>query len=562
MIGQGKMMQKRLYPGVLLLFALTGCLEGLPAHEHAEDVPDVRHPPDLHEVVPRVDVVDVLDVLPIQDVVELVDLREVVEPPDRVIEPTDIPPHIVDLHYDHHVQDIVPDVAPEVVVPDIFKPDDPCAGECLVHSIQCSDSKLGFWSCLPGESGCNEWLEPKKCPPGHVCACRGARWCFPKGPPCICLPDCDGKECGDDGCDGSCGNCDANSLCIEGECVCQPDCAGKECGDDGCGGQCGVCPGPQDACLAGQCVCQPACEGKECGHDGCNGRCGTCVGNNFCNPDQLCEWVLEICADEWCEIPAGEYFMGPEKDEICAGVDETWRSVVITRSFAILQHEVTQADWLEVLGNVGNPASHFDCGGECPVEQVSWLDAIYFCNSWSTLAGLEECYEVTEADDGSVTVAWPSGPDCLGYRLPTDAEWEYAYRAGRETAYHNGAISVCNGADTNLNKIAWYSSNSGNKPHFCGYKEANGWGLYDMSGNVSEWVWDWHLAPLPAGEFIDPVGPETGTERVVRNCAYSDYPKHCRGAYRQSAGKTMTKSTVGLRVVRTLPSAPPEEPAP
>ena len=547
--------------GVLLAFApLVSCISEIPAKDVTVEIQgevvgdlEVSIPPDIH-------VVDTVEMVQVVDLVEKVDSVEPVEIVD-LLETADLPPEPKDLVTEHQYQPPKPDIVPDLTVEVVDPPDPLCAGECEVDTIRCSANKIGYWTCLAGESGCNGWLEPQKCAPGLLCSCRDSRTCAPDGPPCVCLLECDGKECGDDGCNGTCGDCAEQHLCIEGLCVCQPECEGKVCGDDGCGGDCGICPGSQDECVEGECICQPACAGKECGHDGCGGGCGGCTGNNFCNPQQLCEWMFDMCADGWCLVRAGVFFMGPPEDKTCTGTNEMVRPVAITRDFVMRQYEITQTDWLEVLGNVGNPASHLTCGGDCPVEQITWEDAAKFCNAWSELEGLDTCYEIVE-DNGVTTVTWPLGPKCTGYRLPTDAEWEYAYRAGKDTAFYNGAITTCNGSDPNLSAIGWYKANSLNKTHFYGYKDANGWGLWDMSGNVTEWVWDRYEASIPETFAADPTGPESGAERVVRNCGFADYPKHCRASYRQPANPNFSKNSLGLRVVRTVGSGPadPEEP--
>ena len=107
---------------------------------------------------------------------------------------------------------------------------------------------------------------------------------------CVCEPECAGKDCGSDGCQGSCGVCPENHFCTaEGSCLCIPQCAGVDCGDDGCGGTCGTCPGDQDECQNGECVCLPACAGKECGVDGCLGSCGGCAGDQDECLEGLCK---------------------------------------------------------------------------------------------------------------------------------------------------------------------------------------------------------------------------------------------------------------------------------
>ena len=125
--------------------------------------------------------------------------------------------------------------------------------------------------------------------------------------PDVCVPDCDGLDCGDDGCGGSCGSCEGQAACMSGQCECVPACDETDCGDDGCGGSCGSCEG-QAACMSGQCKCFPACEGKECGDDGCGGSCGSCKGQNACISGE-CECVPACggkdCGDDGCGQSCG-----------------------------------------------------------------------------------------------------------------------------------------------------------------------------------------------------------------------------------------------------------------
>ena len=135
--------------------------------------------------------------------------------------------------------------------------------------------------CVPDCEGME--CGPDGC--GGICGvCTGTDVCMLGK---CCHPDCEGKECGPDGCGGACGFCVSPDVCIVGVC-CHPECEGKVCGPDGCGGSCGSCPGPQDACVEGHCVCQPACSGKQCGPDGCGGSCGNCPSGYQCNAQGQC----------------------------------------------------------------------------------------------------------------------------------------------------------------------------------------------------------------------------------------------------------------------------------
>jgi formylglycine-generating enzyme required for sulfatase activity len=189
-------------------------------------------------------------------------------------------------------------------------------------------------------------------------------------------------------------------------------------------------------------------------------------------------------------IPAGEFMMGsPDSDSDAAGDEKPQHRVRITKAFYLGATEVTQEQYEKVMGQ--NPSSFTESGPDAPVENVSWDDAQGFCRKLSELAEEKEAGR--------------------RYRLPTEAEWEYACRAGSAEKY-------CDGDDeSTLGDYAWYGENSDGKTHQVGQKNLNAWGLYDMHGNVWEWCADWY-----DGEFYaqsppnDPSGPPTGSLRVDR----------------------------------------------
>ena len=202
-------------------------------------------------------------------------------------------------------------------------------------------------------------------------------------------------------------------------------------------------------------------------------------------------------------IEAGEFRMGSPEWEIGRFGAEKEHTVKLTVPFYIDPVEITQARFEAVMER--NPSGFPGCA-DCPVERVSWFEAIAFCNKASRLEGLQPVYEVTES-----TVVWHR--DRNGYRLPTEAEWEYAARGG-------SALRFC-GADS-LDDIAWYGSNATGRPHPVGQLAANAFGLYDVCGNVREHCFDFTYYPYPLEREVDPNGPPEGWNRVTgRQAAFS-----------------------------------------
>lgn len=204
-------------------------------------------------------------------------------------------------------------------------------------------------------------------------------------------------------------------------------------------------------------------------------------------------------------VEAGTFTMGSPEDELGRRDDEVQHEVTLTGDFYLMETEVTQAQWVSVMGS--NP-SHFSGCDECPVETVSWLDLVAYCNTLSGLEGRTPAYHV----DGD-SVSWDQNAN--GYRLPTEAEWEYACRAGSTTAFHNGPITRVGCGDPNLDEIGCHCGNSEERTQRVGQKLPNAWGFYDMSGNVIEWCWD-RWGSYPGGPLVDPTGPDSGAFRTAR----------------------------------------------
>ena len=262
---------------------------------------------------------------------------------------------------------------------------------------------------------------------------------------------------------------------------------------------------------------------------------------------------------KWVTIKAGTFNMGSPKTEPCrepAPTKETQHQVTLTNGFEIQTTEVTQDQFFKVLGY--KPSYAKSCGGTCPVETVTWSEAAAYCNALSKNKGLTACYTCVSSGKDVIcteTIAATGKGiySCKGYRLPTEAEWESAYRAGTTTALYNGAITNCFGADANASKIGWYSGNSANKPHHpVGQKTPNAWGLYDMAGSVNEWCQDSRLqTDLGSTAVTDPVGSGY-LNRVYRGGSWGDPPMTLRAAFREDTKPTSRASSRGFRCARTL----------
>jgi cysteine-rich repeat protein len=342
--------------------------------------------------------------------------------------------------------------------------------------------------------------------------------------------------------------------------------AGEACDDDnltagdGCSATCGVeagwdCAGEPSVCGALTCG-----DGLQVGDEGCDD--GNLEGEDGCSATCTVEpgWTCFGTTPSQClpgafvTIAAGTFTMGSPVGEPGREVTEVQHQVTLTGAFEIYATEVTQLQFDAVMGY--NDSANQGCP-TCPVEQVSWSEAAAYCNALSVQAGYPTCYACTGTFHDTqcdLDAAYATPYDCPGYRLPTEAEWEYATRAGTTGGTYNGTSPWIDNNQPNpvLDPIAWFGGNSANHTHPVGELQPNAWGLYDTLGNAYEWVHDWSEAY--AGDAIDPWGPSVGAFRGYRGGSYYDVAACARaGGYRfRSDAWGTTKADLGFRPARSL----------
>lgn len=264
--------------------------------------------------------------------------------------------------------------------------------------------------------------------------------------------------------------------------------------------------------------------------------------------------VLPGVPGRWVRIEPGTFHRGSPPGEAGRFPDEVLHQVTLTRPVLMLTTEVTQADFEAVMGY--DPARFPACGPLCPVEGTSWHEAAAYGNALSDRAGLRRCYDCIGAGPSVVcdldrSLASPY--DCPGFRLPTDAEFERAARAGTVTGTYKGELDPArlgNEQSPLLDQIAWFGGNSGDTPHPVATKQPNQWGLYDMLGNLWEWCHDWY-GPYPSAPVTDPFGPGAGAGRTRRGGSWGNPASTTRAASRYWHDPADHDSAVGFRLVRT-----------
>jgi formylglycine-generating enzyme required for sulfatase activity len=269
-----------------------------------------------------------------------------------------------------------------------------------------------------------------------------------------------------------------------------------------------------------------------------DGRSSPRAPNGFKAPperNRLGPPVSRSATPAMVRLEPGEFLMGSPPYERGRDSQEDRHQVSLTRPFLIGVTEVTQMQWFEVMGSW---PSYFE-GANRPVEKVDWFEAIRFCNALSRREGFTPAYRIE--GDGAV---WNRDAD--GYRLPSEAEWEYACRAGSNTPYTAGEDPG------QLQTVGWFGGSAGDGTRDVGRLEPNAWGLYDMHGNVWEWCWNW-AGEYPPRFARDPMGPPSGRSRVIRGGAFDSPAASCRSAKHNAANPGLNAPMIGFRVARNAP---------
>lgn len=355
--------------------------------------------------------------------------------------------------------------------------------------------------------------------------------------------------------------CDQAAL-GEGISKCGGTCTDTETNRAHCGA-CGVSCQAYERCGVGDCVCEDgpqalcggACRDLATDRDHC-GRCG-----NAC-PLGCRAGACSADPSGHVRVEAGVFTMGSPTTEPSRNAgNEVQRVVTLTRSLWVKETEVTEAEWLAAFAKLPQAST---CGPTCPVVGVSWYSAARFLNLRSQREGLQACYNFGAGCNGDAglgeylcqSVPTFVGLGCTGYRLPTDAEWEYFARAGTTGMTYSGNFVPTDAAGTEavLGPIAWYRGNSASKMHAVRAKFPNAWGLYDVLGNAQEWTMD-ALEVYGATAVTDPLAYYDASA-VARGGHVYSLAAQVRAASRVKEARNGRRAETGFRSVRTIPNAP------